>query len=237
MDLSEWTIDVDGHAYHVTVTPTPKGTNVVRVDGRAIARPMGPDEKERIVPLGGALYVLTRDADGEFSLFQHETLTPSSSGGAAARLPHRISDMPLGFKSKSTIRMSAIAWGTIVILTAVGLWYAIGPSYEKLAVSRVEEILADMGRGTGAEVQFAVGLWSRNVRVISDRDELSWASDNFDIWRREKNLYRTFESWRIVESRILDGDVPTALVIVEIEGTRYGMIVPERQPITWADLQ
>ena len=238
MTPAEWTIKVEDQDHNVTLTPTPNGKMIVRVDGRTVAKPISPEESERIVPVGNALYVVTRDEDGEFFLFQHEVLRPAPSGGPAARLPHRIAEMPLNLKSSSPIRPVAVAWLVIVVLAGLTLFYAVGPNYEKQAVGRVEQILGDMAQGTGAEVQFAVGLWFRNVKTLSDRDELSWASDHFDRWRMEKNLYRTFGSWRVIDSELVeDSVVPTARVTVEIEGARYAMLVPERDEITWTNVE
>ena len=52
MNPGEWSLEVGEERFHVTVTPTPNGKGVIRVDGRAIASPMRPDETERIIPVG-----------------------------------------------------------------------------------------------------------------------------------------------------------------------------------------
>ena len=237
MNSQTWDVSVSGREFAVCVLEGEGGKWFVRVDGRAAAKPLGPDEKERIVPVGGALYRLHRSQKNEFALDPHELPAPATvSNHPAALLPDRIRDMPLGPTPTDYIPWSLVVWGGLVAVVALMMWYALGPNYEKQAAGRVKAIVADMAQGTGPEVQFAVGLWARNVRTLADRDELSWASDNFDKWRIEKKLYHRFSSWEVLDSELVEGaGVPTAIVTVMIEGQKYEMRVPERQPISWAN--
>jgi hypothetical protein len=81
-----------------------------------------------------------------------------------------------------------------------------------------------------------IGLWARNVRQLADLREISWASDHFDDWRREKDLYRPISSWHVISVREAPTkDVPAVLVRVVIDGRDLVMLVPDRRPISWAE--
>ena len=116
------------------------------------------------------------------------------------------------------------------------LMYLVVPKYTNDASRRVEAMLMDLKDGPNAESQISTGLWARNVRSM-DSNELSAAVDQFTRWRSEKDFHfpNGFKQYRIVDAESVDGDVPTALVAFEVEGTIYRVLVPERRPISWAE--
>ncbi len=130
-----------------------------------------------------------------------------------------------------------LVWGVIAIAILGILWWAVGPSYEDQAAARVEQMLEVMRQGTGIEQQDAVGLWAKNNPKLMDRDELDWASNHYDKFRQEKDLYRSFTGFRIVDSEMVEGEkVRTAIVSFEVEGQgSYRVRVPERLPMSWED--
>lgn len=122
------------------------------------------------------------------------------------------------------------AWIVVGLVIVIGLFYALGPSYSDRAERRVAAILDDMQKGTGPEQQAAIGLWAYDNALATD----SAASDAYDRFRREKGLARPFAGYRIVRVITIDGEVPTARVQFEIEGSLYSVDVPERRPVRWS---
>lgn len=132
--------------------------------------------------------------------------------------------------------MSAKGWAVIAVAVGVLLFWAAGPKYDKLAAKRVDEMMKEMKQGTGVEQQLAIGIWAKNHPKISDEQELAWAADHYDQFRKEKGIYRKLDSYKIVSSELVkDVTPPTAIVTVDIEGKTYKMRVPEKQPISWAE--
>lgn len=127
----------------------------------------------------------------------------------------------------------------VFTVVSVGLVKKAFPPYEQLAAKRVENMLNGMkegGTGVGLPAQTAMCLWAANKVVITDRDLLTWASDNFDKWRREKKLYRKIDSYAIVKAEMVPlsaKDKPVARVVFDVEGKNYTVEVPKDQPIRW----
>ena len=136
----------------------------------------------------------------------------------------------------SMIRMPVIAWGAVVLLAVALIFFATGPGYEKVAGQRVDKILHDMMSGRDAEMQFSVTLWAKNKRVL-DSTEMNWASDHFDRWRRDKDIYgKPFSRYAIVKSELLKEEkIPTAIVTFTIEDKEYKVRVPKDLPISWEE--
>lgn len=112
-------------------------------------------------------------------------------------------------------------------------------TYAEQAQRRVELVLKGMQIYdiNQLEVQTAVCQWAQGVSYISDNQQLSWASDNFDKFRQARGLYRKIDEYEIVEVvEDESAETPTAKVKVMIDGKQYTMIVPEKQPIRWKQL-
>jgi hypothetical protein len=63
--LASWDLFVDGKLYTVSVERMPNGKDSIRVNGRIAAQPMGSEEQEREVSVGGTPHIVRRaDADG-----------------------------------------------------------------------------------------------------------------------------------------------------------------------------
>src|SRR5215216_5803560 len=89
----------------------------------------------------------------------------------------------------------------LAVIAAVvygGMRFAV-PGYDSTARTRVANVLKGMHEGSGADakVETAMAMWADNKYRITDRDRLSWASDNFDRWRTAKNLYRQIGEYTI----------------------------------------
>jgi hypothetical protein len=124
-------------------------------------------------------------------------------------------------------------WAFIALLAiAPFLWYLAHTTYKKTATRRVTEMLNHMHDKAADEA--AVGLWLRDTHHLADARELSGASDQFDKWRIEADLYDGLRSFELLEVRtISDAEVPTALVTVAIDGHLRTMRVPDRKAIAW----
>ena len=135
--------------------------------------------------------------------------------------------------------MRNILAGIIVFAALlIGIRYMAFPGYESQVKTRVTNVLTGMSEGTGAGLkqQTAMAMWAKNKFTISDNQELNWASDNFDKWRRAKKLYRPFSGFEITEVEVLeDVEPPTAMVTFVIEGKDYKVKVIDGRPIEWAE--
>ena len=125
-------------------------------------------------------------------------------------------------------------WAFIALLVIVPIvWSAVGRRYPNVARERVERILRAMctpGQGP------PLGLWAANRPLLTDQQELSWASDHFTIWRNAKGIPERIWTWRILDvTDVPDAPVPTCVVTAEIDGRALRMIVPENRPIKWKD--
>jgi hypothetical protein len=235
--LATWDLFVNGHDYSVSVERMPNGKDAIRVNGRIAAKPMEPGDAECCISVAGIPYTVTRRGKDEFEIIEDPLASAQARNLSMANtaLAHsRQSAVPM-IKS-SMIRMPVIAWGAVVVLAAAVIYFAAGPGYEKLAGQRVDKILHDMMSGRDLEMQFSVSLWAKNKRTL-DSTEMNWASDHFDRWRREKDLYgKPFSRYVIVKSELLkDEKIPTAIVTFTIEEKEYKVRVPKDLPISWED--
>jgi hypothetical protein len=219
-DAQTWPVTIDGVSYTVSLAPTGNGKLAVRVNERVAAKPIAPDEVERVFNLAGATCTLSRERSGEFNLIVEQPL-PELSQEPASRIDF------------SFIAPRYFVWGFVALLFAAPLfWVMAGTSYEKRAKRRVENVLTGMSE---APHSATIGLWARNARSL-DSNELSWASDQFDRWRFAAGLADTIKSWTILDvTAVKDAQVPTVIVRVTIDGKALSMKVPERMPISWAD--
>jgi len=104
---------------------------------------------------------------------------------------------------------------------------------------RVDRVfkLMKAGTGTGGDIQTAICIWAENKLFIGDRDQLSRYSDEFDRWRQEKDLYRSFDRFEIasVELRV-NGDSKTSVVTVKVDdGEPMQILVDPMSPLRWAN--
>jgi len=223
--LASWTIELQGQTYEVTVTQMPNGKDVIRVNGRVVAKPLDASDFERTIALGHRHYNVSREADGTYSL------TPLGTEVDVTIAAHELTPSA----SRESLRIVPLMYAAVVIVLGGSLWWGIASStsYRKLSSQRVDQILTEMKQGTGPEAELAVTLWAKNRRHL-DREELAWASDHFDQWRREKGLYRIFGEHKMLDSDEVKGtEVPTSIVTFTIEGTQYKVRVPKDQPISW----
>jgi hypothetical protein len=67
--MHEWNLRAGLRNYSLSVTRDPKsGRDFIRVDGRVAAKPMAPEESERVVTVGTSDYLLLRNEDGGMDL-------------------------------------------------------------------------------------------------------------------------------------------------------------------------
>ena len=113
------------------------------------------------------------------------------------------------------------------------------PSYDKTATKRVSEMLKNMNEGgtsTSGPAEAAACLWAAGAYRITDNARLSWASDNFDKWRRAKNLYRKTGDFTVDSAELVkDAPEDTAIVSFTLEGKPYKVRVPKDHAIAWEE--
>jgi len=130
------------------------------------------------------------------------------------------------------MRIVAIFLGIL----SFGLWLA-NHTIEEAVHSRVDQMLHGMlagGVGTSGDIQEAICFWYNGTRFISDRNELMSASDQFDEWRRVRDLYRKIESYEIAEISATSKILPEEFIVtVRIDGKAYAMLVKKRETIKW----
>jgi hypothetical protein len=233
----EWDVDVNGRTYVVSLTEAEGNRWVPRVDGRAAAKALAPEESERLIRVGEAEYLLSRQSDGGFALdFQGMTAPPVAAAPTMSTGRRQTLNVPLvDDASTGWLKARHFVWTFIVVLVAAPfLWYVNSQKYEKLAPKRVAEILGYM---TESPIdQAALGLWLRNTHHLADMREYGDASNLFDHWRREKDIYKPISSWRIVSVTVVpNAEVKTAIVSVVINDRPMAMNVPEGKVISWAE--
>ena len=111
------------------------------------------------------------------------------------------------------------------------------PDYKATAQRRLNTMLEDMkeGTGVGPKQETAIGLWYNGSNRL-DNATLATASNQFDHWRQEKDLYRKFDTFTIDGSEeVKDAADPTAIYSVTIEGKPYKIRVVKGQPMRWEE--
>jgi hypothetical protein len=247
MQLGAWSVDSEGQLYEISVTRAENGKDVLRVNGRVAAKPITPEETEIEIVLGGRMFVLYRQGPDKFDLQEGLTsAAPKSPAVLAREIAQRDdtlnamtvlgeSSAPLALSSDPLFkRLPLLGWIAIVAVIAGLMFYvANGPSYQKVASQRVNNLLTEMHASKGSSL--AVKLWYNNKRNV-DMAELMRASDDFDRWRQKKDLYRAIGEFTIVGSKDVDGTaVPTAIVHFVLEGNEYRVKVPKDLPIAWEE--
>ena len=228
---ASWDVEIEGHMHTITVDRAESGKDVIKVDGRTAARPMGPDDHETEIAIGFYRYAITRSGD-EFeirTLQDAEGAAAEASAAAAAAGPVYVT------RSGSQTLFMRFGWIFILGLIAGIGWLLFGPNYAREAGKRVQAILEDIKDGPSKESSVSAALWAKNVREL-DQQELASAEKEFASWREEKGFVNGCGSPKIVHSEKLKGtDVPTALVTFECDGGRHQVIVPQGRPIQWAE--
>ena len=230
-----WDVTVKGKDHAVTIESSESGKDVIRVDGRTAARPLSPEELERVFAIDGLRWNLRRDRNGGFELDQVDlepspaTLAGAVTPGRAAAIVPASSGVDLSFLPR------VIFWAVMVAIVGAVVYFATGPGYPKAAGERVLTVLEDMKEGRKMESHLATTIWGRNVRSM-DSQELSDTNTAFMEFRREKAFNGPFTSFKIVSAEEVKGEpIPTALVVFEVDGKTYKWIVPERKAIRWAE--
>jgi hypothetical protein len=111
------------------------------------------------------------------------------------------------------------------------------PDYKVSAESRLHTMLDDMkeGTGVGAKQETAIALWYNGANRL-DNATLSTASNQFDKWRQEKDLYRKFDTFTIDSSEtVKDAADPTAIFSTTIDGKPLKIRVIKGQPMRWEE--
>jgi hypothetical protein len=246
MQLDTWSLEVDGQDYAVSVERAENGKDVVRINGRIATKPIGAEEKDRSVSVGGLPYILVRRSADQYDL-QPVAATAAVKSPAAMAQQIRERDNALGAlgvlaKSNAPValpgdpffkRLPIMGWIAIAGLIAVMLYVATGPGYTEIAVARVNRVLSEMHEMKGS--QFAVTYWYKNKKILGNT-EMSIASDTFDRWSRQKGFYRKVGEFQILDAEVVKGEsTPTAIVHFKLEGNEYRVKVPKDLPITWVE--
>ncbi|HKV07648.1 MAG TPA: hypothetical protein VJ725_05875 [Thermoanaerobaculia bacterium] len=120
----------------------------------------------------------------------------------------------------------------------ISLDWLLSGSPETAAERRVKQVLEGLkldgdGESTTA-FQAAICQWDSGVNVLSDRDELEQAYDNFDRWRDAGGInHRKLTSYTIDGSEIVQDEPPVVNVTGTIEGRPFEVRVPYERPISW----
>ena len=235
--LATWDLFVNGHDYSVSVERLPNGRDAIRVNGRIAAKPMDPADAEICITIGGVPYTIHRRGKDEFTIVEDPLAQAIQRTRTTANtVLARSGNSPVSLIKSSMLRGPVIAWGLVVVVAGLLIFWAKGPGYEKLAGERVEKILHDMQSGREVEMQFSVTLWAKNKRVL-EQTEMNIAMDHFDKWRRAKGIYgMAFSNYKIVKSEMVKEEKnPTAIVTFTIEDKEYKVRVPKGEEISWAD--
>lgn len=236
MQLGKWDVEVNGQNYAVSVERTENGKDMIRINGRVAAKPMGADEQSRSITVAGWPYALKRVNPNKYELEVEEipidTVRARTMETANQVLAH--SDAPLPFqKSQLWEWLPKLAYVGIV-LGVVGLLYmAKGPSYDKVALARANRVFSEMHDMKGSP--FAVTFWYKNKKTL-DTTEMSMASDGFTKWSMAKDMYRKIGDFQVIDAQeVKDASDPTAIVHVKVEGNAYTLKVVKDKPMEWME--
>jgi len=132
-------------------------------------------------------------------------------------------------------RTRKIQLGLLALALTMGLAATACHEDSYIAKGRVKSMLEAWqkgGTGTSGDAQDAITLWAFGGKGGVD----GAMSDQFDNWRREKNLYRPILHFEIKKVKVdTSTSPPTAYVTVFIDGATYRMKVIRAHPIQWAD--
>ena len=128
---------------------------------------------------------------------------------------------------------------TVVFLLPIVVNTGCGSGDKKIdkAKKRVEMILKGIhvkeeGGATVGNEETAISQWWSGKARILDHEALSRASDAFDGWRREADIFPYISEYTI-ENAVTDGD--DVIVFVTINGMPMGIRVPDYDQVAWSD--
>lgn len=236
MQLGKWDVEVNGQDYGVTVERTENGKDMVRINGRVAAKPIGAEEQTRSITIGGWPYTLKRINPNAYDLevdeMPVEMARKKTMETGNAILAH--SDAPVAMKRSSFFSYLPNFGYILLVLGVVGLMYMLkGQSYDKVAFDRVNKVFSEMHDMKGSPE--AVTFWFKNKKIL-DTQALSQASDGFTKWSMEKGMYRKIGDFHVIDSTEIKGEaVPTAIVRIVVEGNEYKLKVPKDLPMEWME--
>jgi hypothetical protein len=237
--LATWKIPsgTNGKTLDITVERMPNGKDVIRINGHVAAKPISPGEAGMVISAGGQAYMVNRSGPDTYTLHRDESAdaharTRETAQAILAHAPTRIASTG----PQLSRLLPLVGWAAVVVSLAVVLLWAVPKSYDKLAAQRVRLMLIEMKVGKNADYRRGILLWGK-APYSMDSQELNWASNGFDKWRREKGLYdKPFTNFEVTSSTIVEGTkVPTAIVTFLIEGTEYKVRVVRGAPMTWEE--
>ena len=128
-----------------------------------------------------------------------------------------------------------LSLGLLVSIVWIGIATTACRADSYIARERVKSLLEAWqkgGTGGNGYAQAAITIWAFGGKGMAD----GAMSDQFDDWRRAKDLYRPILLFEINKVRVdASTQPPTAYVTVTIDGKIYKMKVVRGRPIEWAD--
>jgi hypothetical protein len=125
-----------------------------------------------------------------------------------------------------------MALGLLAAALIAGGCSSLGKDGARRRVTVMMDAWRAGGTSSDGNMQEAVSMWYQGARAIADDVELSRAASKFDAWRRQKQLYGSFQRWEITA---IDPDpaTPAMIVALNIDGKPYRMRVESGEPIEW----
>ncbi len=118
-----------------------------------------------------------------------------------------------------------VLWISVMATIGFGIKYGLTKHEDGASVrnarTRVERVFGGMksGTGTGNDVQTAICMWAENTVLVADRDALERYSDQFDRWRRQKDLYHSSQTFEITSVEKVDPNQQYPVVVtVTVDG-------------------
>ena len=129
--------------------------------------------------------------------------------------------------------------GMLVALLVVGvvssLACQLNQDQARIRVKSMLDRWQSGGTGTGGDAQSAAMLFYTGREAAADETIVAIASDRFDNWRKEKDLYKSISSYEIKSVEPDSTTSDACKVTVAIEGNTYALVVIPGQPIQWKD--
>ena len=102
----------------------------------------------------------------------------------------------------------------------------------KVRMIAVFDGITKQGGGVKTDEETAICTWYMGVTRLADFGVFEAASDGFDKWRREGNIFPYIESYTITEVE----DVGRAVIVSgTIEGSPFKVRVVEGKPVRWVE--
>jgi hypothetical protein len=127
----------------------------------------------------------------------------------------------------------------LVVLVLVGvvaiLACSIGKDNARTRVSTMLDRWKSGGTGTGGDAQSASMLFFVGRAAPTDETEAAIASDRFEAWRKQKDLYRSISSFEVTSVEDDSATSDSVKVTVVIDGATYAIRAIPGQPLQWMD--